>query len=301
MAITKAASRALLLLLAASLSAHAVADTRGHAVTLWMAEGASNRVYLLGSVHLLRKQDHPLPSVIDTVYDDAEVLFMEVDMDDLDPIAMQAAVNRLGVLDDDRTLRDLIGEQHYAEALESATALDIPLARLDKTEPWLAAITVEQLALSRIGFNPLYGIEMHMLGKARGDGKEIHGFESVDEQLQFLDGLSMEAQTELLMQTLAESENIERIMDDLIEAWRNGDVAYLEENLLADVAEYRELYDTIVVDRNRRWAHSIGELLDDDDDYLVIVGALHLVGNDGVPQLLARKGITISQMRQSGD
>lgn len=276
----------------------AAADSGGHPVTLWMAEGASNTVYLLGSVHLLRKEDHPLPSVIDAAYDDAETLFMELDMDDLDPIATQATINRLGMLDEDQSLRDVMGEDLYDDALLAADALDIPLDMLAQTEPWFAAITVEQLALTRIGFNPMYGIEMHMMAKAIQDGKTIQGFESVEEQLEFLDGLSLGAQRDLLMQTLAESANIRDIMDRLIAAWRMGDIAYMEENLLADIANYPELYESIVADRNRNWANTIDKLLGDDEDYLVIVGALHLIGEDGVPQLLESRGYTVNQLRE---
>ena len=276
----------------------AFADGGGHPVTMWMAEGASNRVYLLGSVHLLRRQDHPLPQVIDSAYDDAETVYMELDMDDLDPLQMQATINRLGLLDENTSLRDVMGEERYAEALAAAEELDIPLAMLDRTEPWFAAITIEQLALTRIGFDPTFGVEMHLLKKAAADGKEILGFESVEQQLGYLDGLSLDAQRELLLQTLTESAAIREIMDDLISAWRSGDIDYLERTLLDDVAGYPELYETIVADRNRLWVDTIDELLEHDDDYLVVVGALHLVGEDGVPQLLEQRGIRITQMHE---
>lgn len=276
----------------------ALADSAGHPVTLWMAEGTSNRVYVLGSVHLLREQDHPLPRVIDTVYDDAETLYMELDMDDLDPLLLQATINRLGLLDEDTSLRDVMGDELYAEAAAAAAELDIPLEMLERTEPWFAAITVEQLTLTRIGFNPSYGVEMHLLQKAARDGKPIHGLESVEQQLGYLDGLSPGAQRDLLMQTLTESAGIRELMDELIAAWRSGDVDYLEQTLLDDVSAYPELYDTIVANRNRLWANAIDELLEQREDYLVVVGALHLVGEDGVPQLLERRGVNIEQMHE---
>ena len=276
----------------------ALADSAGHPVTMWMAEGAANRVYLLGSVHLLREQDHPLPQVIDNVYDDAETLYMELDMDDLDPLLMQSTINRLGMLDEGTSLRDVMGDDLYAEAMAVAADLDIPLEMLERTEPWFAAITVEQLALTRIGFNPSYGVEMHLLRKATRDGKPILGFESVEQQLAYLDGLSLDAQRDLLMQALTESVAIREIMDDLILAWRSGDIDFLEQSLLEDVSGYPELYDTIVANRNRLWVNTIDELLEQEDDYLVVVGALHLVGEDGVPQLLQQRGVRITQMHE---
>ena len=151
----------------------------------------------------------------------------------------------------------------------------------------------------RIGFNPLYGIELHMTMQATQDGKEITGFETIEEQLAMLDGLSIEAQIDLLLQTLAESTNIEAFMDDMIRAWRIGDIDYLESNMLDDMAKYPELFDAIVVNRNRRWVTEIEALLDDEDDYLVVVGALHLVGDVGVPALLKKRGIRIGQLHES--
>ena len=280
------------------LPAIALADSAGHPVTMWMAEGTSNRVYLLGSVHLLRAQDHPLPRIIDDVYDEAETLYMELDMDDLDPLLMQATINRLGMLDEGTSLQDVMGVELYAEAKARAAELELPLDMLERTEPWLAAITVEQLALARIGFNPSYGVEMHLLKKASSDGKEILGFESVEQQLAYLDGLSLDAQRDLLMQTLAESAAIQDLMDDLILAWRSGDIDYLERTLLEDVSGYPELYDTIVASRNRLWVDTIDALLEQREDYLVVVGALHLVGDDGVPHLLEQRGVRITQMHE---
>jgi uncharacterized protein YbaP (TraB family) len=276
----------------------AVADSETHPVTLWRAQGLSNSVYLLGSIHLLREQDHPLPGVIDDAYTDSDVLIMELDMDDLDGVATQQLFNQNGLLRDGRTLRDLMGEDLYRRAKVAADASDIPLDLLQNSEPWLAAITVEMLSLYRIGFNPNLGIEMHMTSRAIRDGKPIEGLEDIEEQLAFLDGLSLQAQQDMLIQTLEESVNMHESIDEMIRAWRYGDIAALETGLLESFAGHAELSDTLVNNRNLRWAAQIKELLDDHEDYLVIVGALHLVGEDGVPNLLAKKGVRIRQLSE---
>ncbi len=291
-------TRLLCLLLLLTGSTAASADSAGHPLTLWRAEGLSNTVYLLGSIHLLRESDHPLPTAIYAAYDEAEVLVMELDMDDLDPAAMQQLFNESGVLQDGTTLRDLMGDELYAEAEAAAEAMDIPIDLLAQSEPWLAAVTVEMLALYRIGFNPMLGIEMHMTSKAVKDGKPIEGLEEAEQQLQFLDGLSLEAQRDMLLQTLEEGANMGETIDELILAWRNGDVDTLETGLLESFAEHRELHDALVTQRNIRWVEQIGALLDDEDDYLVIVGAMHLVGDVGVPKLLADKGVQIRQLSE---
>jgi uncharacterized protein YbaP (TraB family) len=234
--------------------------------------------------------------MIDAAYKDAEALVMEIDMDDIDPIQTQTLVTSLGVLRDGASLEDLMGQQGWQDALAAAEAVDIPLDLLNSSEPWLAAITVEEMLLMRIGFNPLMGVEMHLMQRAMRDNKEISGLETIEEQLRFLDELSLEAQREMLLQTLLESADIESLMDELINAWRNGDVDFMEETMLADMQQYTELYEVIVAERNRRWIAAINEYMTHDDDYLIIVGALHLVGDEGVPSLLRKQGTEIKQL-----
>ena len=293
---TMSRATAVIVLLVASWSASA--DTEAHPVTLWRADGVSNSVYLLGSIHLLRAEDHPLPSVIDAVYKDAEVLIMELDMDDLDGAAAQRLFNQGGVLRDGTTLRDLMGEELYLQAEAAARAVDIPIDLLAQSEPWLAAITVEMMTLFRIGFNPALGVEMHMTSRALNDGKPIEGLESIEEQLAFLDGLSLQAQREMLLQTLEDSASMATSIDAMVRAWRYGDMDYLESGLLDSLAEHEELSDTLVTSRNQRWVSKIHDLLDEREDYLIIVGALHLVGDQGVPSLLAKKGVKIHQLSE---
>jgi uncharacterized protein YbaP (TraB family) len=274
------------------------ASEPGHPVTMWQVSGANNSVYLLGSIHLLRSVDYPLPTAFDAAYEDAEVLIMEVDMDDLDPFATQATFTTYGVLQDDKTLRDLMGEELYQQALAAAEVIDIPLDLLNKTEPWYAAMTVEMMMLNRVGFNPTLGVEMYMLSKASSDGKRIDGLETVEQQIQFLDGMSLAAQREMLMTTLTESAKLSDMMDELIDAWRHGNIAALESDMLGDLEKHEELNKALVRDRNSRWVKQIESLLDDDMDYLIIVGAMHLVGRDGVPTQLKRNGYDVRQLSE---
>lgn len=290
------AAVSVLLLLAFSCNA----QQREHPVTMWRLDGEANRVWLLGSVHVLREDDHPLPSVILDAYRDAETLVMEMDMDDIDPVEVQSLLAELGMIQDDRSLKDLMGPELYAEAKTFADRADIPLSKLSASEPWLAAITVEQMILARIGFNPLHGVESHMAEKAAADGKEILGLETVRQQFQFLDNMSLESQRALLLQSLEESVNIQNIMDELIDAWRHGDIEFMKETMLDEMQEYPELYQTLVVKRNIDWLEQIVELLDDEDDYLVIIGALHLIGEQGLPALLTERGHEVAQLHQQG-
>jgi len=280
------------------LAGPATAAEDSHPLSMWQVDGINNRVYLLGSIHMLRESDHPIPSAIYDAYADAEVLVMELDMDDIDPVAEQALISELGLIQGGGTLRDLMGANLYAEAESLANELQIPLTLLANSEPWYAAITVEVMMLMRAGFSPMHGIEMHLSEIAARDNKEILGLETTRQQLELLDNLSLTTQREMLMQALTDSADLAHVMDDLIDAWRYGDIEFLEKNLLADMEEYEELHQAIVVNRNIDWVGQIQALLDDEDDYLIVVGALHLVGDNGVPSLLANRGLEVRQLSQ---
>jgi len=279
----------------------AVADPGSHPVSVWQVDSPTNQVFLLGSIHLLREQDYPISPAIYDAYSASEVLYMELDMDDADPIADQMLANELGLIGDGRSLRDLLGESDYEEAVRLAEAEQIPLQLLEKAEPWYAAIQVELIMLLRIGFNPQFGIETHFAEMSANDGKEIFGLETVREQLGFLDNLSESAQREMLLQTLADSSELATTMDMLIDAWHSGDSRYLEENLLSDMQEFPELNKVIVDDRNLAWTEKMEELLTHDQDYFVVVGALHLVGENGLPRQLEQRGYDVKQLQQSSE
>jgi uncharacterized protein YbaP (TraB family) len=278
-----------------ALSLAAAVATADHPVSLWQVEGANNRVYLLGTIHLLRESDYPLPTAIDTAYDDVDAIVMELDMDDLDPLATQAVVNELGLITDGRSLSDLLGAETYSEAAEYAAAATIPLAMLANAEPWYAAITIDMLLLTRLGFDAALGIETQLLVKAQRDGKPVFGLETERQQMEILDGLSADAQKTLLMQTLAESGDMLETLDSVITAWRHGDTSSMEKELLDEMSEYPELLDSLVTRRNNNWVDQIEELLNDDENYLIAVGTMHLVGDIGVPAQLESRGYRITQ------
>jgi uncharacterized protein YbaP (TraB family) len=278
----------------------AFADPGNHPLSMWQVQGVHNRVFLLGSIHLLRKEDYPIPDAIYEAYRESASLFMELDMDDSDPLADQMLANELGLIQGDGSLKSLLGPAAYARAQKLAESEEIPLHLLDSAEPWYAAIQVELIMLLRIGFSPLFGIESHLAEMARADGKEIYGLETTRQQLELLDKLSARAQRDMFMQTLEDVADLADSMNSLITAWHKGNSVFLEDSLLNEMRDdYAELHEIIVLDRNVAWSNKIAELLTHEENYLIVVGALHLVGESGVPELLRKDGFSVSQMHQS--
>jgi uncharacterized protein YbaP (TraB family) len=282
---------------AASLLGFAVpADARDRH-TLWTVEGEHNTVYLLGSIHVLRAGDEGLPAAAEDAYDDAEQLVMEIDLDDVaagDPAALLGAMQRMALLPEGDSLREVLGAD-YDAINERARGAGLDLALLDRFAPWFVAVTLLQLELAKRGFSPELGVEQMLATRAVADGKPIQGLETAEQQFAVLAGLPMPMQKRFLVMTLEDAAGLDAEIDELMQAWREGDSDALARLLSEEFDEFPELYKPLTEDRNRAWLGQLVELLDDRDDYLVVVGALHLVGRNSVVDLLRQRGYEVRQ------
>jgi uncharacterized protein YbaP (TraB family) len=271
---------------------------RAWSLPLWELEGRAANIRLLGSIHFLRAKDYPLPQAIGEAYRNADVLITEIDLDDLDALAAQASMQALAIDPQGRDLAGLLGPADYATVRAGIQALAIDPAMLTAYEPWYAALQVTQLRLQQLGFDPAYGVEARLLMLAAADGKEVQGLETLEDQLGALDSLPESAQREFLLTTIEEAAEIDTGIDEILQAWRQGDTRTLERELLAGLDEQPALRQRILVARNRRWVEQLLAKAGDGTDYLVVVGALHLVGPDSVLDMLERRGIGNRQLRE---
>jgi uncharacterized protein YbaP (TraB family) len=275
------------------LSASAFAADQQHH-SLWSLEGKTNTVYLLGSVHFL-KESEQLPAVLDEVYKNAEVLLMEIDMDDLDPAETQQVTLELGMLPAGQSLEQQLGKPTYAKLSARAQEVGIDPMLLNRFKPWFAAMTLVQLQLVKMGLAATSGVEQRFTARAVADKKPIHGLETLREQLGMLAGLPDRQQREFLLYSIDDADRMAEEIDELLSAWRRGDSKALAALLEEGFEQYPDLYRPLTTDRNRRWLGQVEALLDDREDYLVIVGTLHLVGKDSLIDLLESKGHSVTQ------
>lgn len=266
------------------------------ALPLWELTGTKNHIMVLGSIHFLRAADYPLAPEITRAFDQADIVLMEIDMDDLDPIASAQTVAALAQDGKGHQLEELLGPDAWRAASAEAQKLGLDLAPMAPFEPWYAAIVVTQLRLSQLGFDQSLGVEAKLAADAKRSGKEIRGLETLESQLGTLDGLSPEAQRAFLQSTLEEAAEAGDMADEMIAAWKTGDVRTLDADLLDSVRDQPEVYRALILRRNENFARAIGGLVDDSKDYLIVVGALHLVGPDSVLRMLARDGIASRQI-----
>ena len=261
---------------------------------IWEIEGNSNRILLMGSVHFLRPADYPLPEGMTAAYEQADQLYMEIDMDTLDPMQAQVLLTTMGT--GGNTLNEALSAENYREATKRADELGIPLMLFDQFEPWFAALSITQLRMMQLGFDPSWGIETRLTAQATADGKTISGLETLEEQLGFLDRLDNNTQQQFLLQSLEDAATLEEQVDSIVAAWRSGDTATLEELMLEGFRSAPGLEDALLVQRNRNWIRPIMQLQNQSDNYLVIVGAMHLIGRDSVVAMLKNKGVKVRQL-----
>jgi len=215
---------------------------------------------------------------------------MEVDVDELDSPAAQSLFLEKGLAAEGSTLRASLGESRYTRVAAEAQRLGLPLAGLEQFQPWAIALTLTQLEYVQLGFDPEEGVEKQLGRRAHLDGKKIQGLETLDEQINILAGLSAQDQARFLELTVTELKDADRETREILTAWRAGDAAKLAALMSEDYENFPSLYRALVTDRNRRWLPQIERLLQGDQDYLVVVGALHLVGDGGLLQLARAHG-----------
>jgi uncharacterized protein YbaP (TraB family) len=150
-----------------------------------------------------------------------------------------------------------------------------------------------------MGLDPKQGLDRHLMTRAADAGKATSGLETAAEQIGALDSMTPTEQQQALDEALGDAEDFQAQMDDLHAKWRRGDDAALERLMGADMREhYPQLYQRINVDRNNAWLPKVRAMLDGEheDDALVVVGSLHLLGDDGLVALLRKQGYTVERV-----
>ena len=277
----------------AAFSAPLRADGALHA--LWELHGKHNTVYLLGSIHVLRPSDYPLAPAVLNAYGNANAILMEVNLAEIDIQRMQTELLASARLPEGKTLPAIMGDARYKRAQDLAREVGIDLGIFDAFAPWFAAEAISQLQLQQLGFQPKSGVEMFFLERARTDGKSVAGLETVHDQIALFDALSMDEQADYLVSSLEEAHDLPKEVGAMVHAWASGDTQWFADELKSEIGRDPVLYESVLVARNRKWVPKIEALLNDDKNYLVIVGTAHLVGQGSVIALLKKDGIAAAQ------
>jgi uncharacterized protein YbaP (TraB family) len=176
-----------------------------------------------------------------------------------------------------------------------------PIASLNRLEPWFVSILVVNTQAKAQGFESGLGVDQHFMNAAKPAAKPSIGLEKASQQIALFDGMPVKAQQQLLQEALdANAADNARDLERLRHLWKSGDVNGLQRETVARMRrEYPDLYQSINVDRNHAWLPQVQAMLDDEasDDTMVVVGALHLLGDDGLVQLLRNKGYRVERLK----
>jgi uncharacterized protein YbaP (TraB family) len=263
--------------------------------SLWELHGKHNTVYLLGSIHVLRESDYPLSPVLLEAYRDAKAVLMEVNLEEISSAQVQAEMLGSAVLPEGKTLPGILGSARYGRADALAHEVGVELSLFDQFAPWFAAEAISQLQLTQLGFQSEAGVEMYFMERARTDGKSVDGLETVHDQISLFQNMSLDTQAEYLVSSLEQAHDLPKEVESMVRAWQRGDTQWFANQLQADLGRDPKLYQSVLVARNRKWVPKIEALLNEDKNYLVIVGTGHLVGQGSVIDLLKKDGIGATQ------
>ena len=278
---------------------------------LWKVSDADNSLYLLGSFHLLKPSDYPLSKDVDAAFADAESVVFEMSPEEMasPTLAMQMGQAALrtdgGQLDDDLPPAMAARMHAWLDAHDAQVqASGLPVQMLQNFEPWFVGLTISIIEMTSDGLDPKLGLDQHFAAAAKAAGKATAGLETGAQQIAFLDGMDKAEQLQFLDETLDESGKGRRELEDLHRAWREGDAGTLWKGMAADMKrQYPQLYRHINVERNDAWVPKLAQRLQapGTDDTLVVVGALHLLGSDGVVEKLRARGYRVERICSACD
>ena len=266
---------------------------------LWKVSDADNSVYLLGSFHLLKADDYPLPVEVDRAFDDAESLLFEVDPRDMNsPETMAAAAKYMGY-ENGKSLSKLLPKPTLEKLDKMMAAGGGSVQAMEQSEPWAVSLGMIMGVTQALGFKPELGLDRNLMERAAKAGKPTAGLETVEAQLRALDSVPYEEQAKGLDEFLDDPKKAAVQINDMHAWWRTGDVSRLDSELRAEMATKTPVsYKLLDVDRNNAWLPQVEQRLTgvSKDDTLVVVGSLHLLGTDGLVEKLRAKGYKVERV-----
>ncbi|NWF76342.1 MAG: TraB/GumN family protein [Nitrospirae bacterium] len=264
---------------------------------LWKVQSKTNTVYILGSIHFMKKEAYPLNKKIERAFESSDVLAVEANINDLTKIDFQKVIET-AIYPGNETLENHVSKETYELIRKELELSGIPLLLVNKQKPWFLALTLTSLKLIQLGFDPTLGIDIHFLSKAKGN-KKIKELESIEYQINLLSNFTDQEQETFLLYTLKDIDFLERDADRLLSAWTNGDIKTTETIITKALWQDRKMssiYEKLIYERNRNITSKIEEFLRTNEIHFVVVGAGHLIGKKGIIEMLREKGYPLLQL-----
>jgi uncharacterized protein YbaP (TraB family) len=257
---------------------------------LWAIKDKDSTIYLFGTIHVLKPDTKWRSPTIDKALNDSGDLTIEVLGAD-DPAAMQPLVLKYGV-DQTTPLSKKLAPEDLKRIQVLAQGAGVPPQALEIMRPWLASISLAMLPIMKAGYDPKSGVEQVVQAQMKAAGKPAASLETLDQQIRFFADMPTKVEVEMLKSTLDDAEEGPAKIDKMVTAWASGNTKELETEFVTEMkADYADVYDVLITDRNVAWSKQLKTKLDGKGVSFVAVGAGHLVGPDSVQAQLAKLGI----------
>ena len=278
-------------------SVHAGNNSSSQKGCLWKVQSKTITAYIAGSIHAYKSELFPLPKKMEDAFDKSDALAVEANINEIKPESMMTMIN--GAFYQDRsTLEKHLSKETYEMTVQKLNEIGLPLELFQNTKPWFVALNVTSMELQKLGLDPEYGIDKYFLKKAENK-KKIVELESIDYQINLLSGFSDAEQELFLVSAFRDLELLKGEINEILKAWDTGDTKTMESFVsksLQDDPGMLPIYRKLVFERNKNMVSRIEGYLRTNEQYFVVVGAAHLVGKDGIIEILKKKGYLVEQL-----
>jgi len=253
----------------------------------YKVKGKKNNVYILGAIHVGKSDMYPFTDAIESAFNESEYLGVEINASNKKTGEELLEAARFG---NNKTIKEELSPTLYSRLSEKFTQYGIEIDMFKQYKPWFFASIISLFNLSELGYMADYGVELYFLNRVENK-KDIVELESVDEQTKMMDSIDGEL---FLNYSLLGLESTNEEVEELIKNWKTGNVIGIEKIIFSDKYNSLPKIDTILnklfYNRNKKMAKKIMTYLKDTDDYFIVVGAGHLIGEKSIITILSKKG-----------
>lgn len=264
---------------------------------LFVVRDADSAIYLFGTIHVRRPGSDWGGQAAHAALAESGEVWTEIDIDPDAAARSQAVIMRLGMAPADQPLSSHLSDAENRRLDTLLAQLHVPRAVIEPMQPWFAGITLSIIPMMQAGYDPNVGVDQMIDRAAEAAGKRMRAFETLEQQLSFMAGLSREAQREMLLDAVDQGGKGAEEFDGMSAAWETGDLDTLEALVVEDTRKnYPELYGVLIRDRNDAWMDVLTQELGGAGVDFIAVGAGHIVGRDGLVAQFRALGFQVERV-----
>lgn len=260
---------------------------------LWRVSGngIKDPSYLFGTFHLLCKDDIHFSDALKTAMQRSDTIYMEMDMDD--PSVLLGGLLYMN-MKGGKKLQDFYTPEEYQRVKSYfEDTLNTPLMLLQSMKPYFL---VSLLYPKMMDCSAPSGVEQELMALAKEYKKSINGLETIQFQASVFDSIPYEWQAKELLKNIDSLKKGKEEFETILKLYKEQSL-----DSISSLTQEGEMGDDkygalLLTDRNKNWAKKLNDIMPKESVF-VAVGAGHLGGNEGLIDLLRKKGYTVEPLK----